>query len=424
MGGRGQRFTPGASILDPLIAQAFALQDADGNRTLWVSFDLIGFTGTFAAELLHELSALTGVPYEAIVLNLAHPHSGPMINFRKYPTTRPMPANLAAYEDGLRQAIPRLGREAVDNLRPATVTLHKGTSDVGINRRNRDAGGEMEMAPNPDGVYNPDLWVFDVTADDGESRCVVFNYGCHPVIVYGYAWDGISADYPGECRRRLRARLGADVHCQFIQGLAGNVRPRTLADKNSGQFRKATPDDLRRAGGELAQDVLQALSVRGEQLALDIAAASGWFVAKRDTSGVLPLGGWQALAKSENELDRNLGRYWTERIQAGLPPAQAVPWPVGLVRLASDCLIAWLAGEAVAEWQGYLRRWLGKERLLVWGYCQEMPCYLPVDELLPQGGYEVIHSNRYTKTGPGPFVAGLDEAVRKRFLALMQQIGV
>jgi hypothetical protein len=129
------------------------------------------------------------------------------------------------------------------------------------------------------------------------------------------------------------------------------------------------------------------------------------------------------LAESENELDRNLGLYWVERLAAGLPPAQAVPWPVGLVRLADDCLIAWLAGEAVAEWQGYLRDWLEREQLLVWGYCQEMPCYLPTDELLPQGGYEVIQSNRYTKNGPGPFVAGIDNAVRKRFLALLQQIG-
>jgi hypothetical protein len=278
----------------------------------------------------------------------------------------------------------------------------------------------MTMAPNPAGAYNPDLWVFDVTA--GEKRCLLFNYGCHPVIVYGYAWDGISADYPGECRRRLCGELGADVHCQFIQGLAGNVRPRVLADLERGRFRKARPQDLARAGAELAGDVLDALDAPGEALDLDIAAASGWFLARRDLAGFLSLEEWQSLALSEEELDRNLGLYWTQRLQAGLPPARAVPWPVGLLRLTQDRTVAWLAGEAVAEWQGTLRRWLGDEQLIVWGYCQEMATYLPTDELLPEGGYEVVQAARYGTTGPGPFAQGLNEAVRERFLALRRQI--
>jgi hypothetical protein len=402
------------------MAHAFALEDAKGKRTLWVSLDLIGLASDLSAALLNALSALTGVPYEAIILNQAHPHSGPMVNFRKYPTTMPMPADLRAYEDRLRHEIPKLGYEAVERMEQATVTLHQGSSDVGINRRNRDAKGEMGMAPNPAGTYNSDLWVFDVQA--GEKRCVLFNYGCHPVIVYGYAWDGISADYPGECRRRLRVELSAEVHCQFIQGLAGNVRPRVLADLEAGQFRKATPQDLERAGAELARDVLHALDAPGEPLDLDIAAAAGWFLARRDLTGFPSLQEWQALAQSEDELDRNLGRYWTQRVQTGLPPARSVPWPIGLLRLTQDRAVAWLAGEAVAEWQGYLRRWLGNEQLIVWGYCQEMATYLPTDELLPEGGYEVVQAARYGTTGPGPFVQGLNEAVRERFLALQRQI--
>ncbi|MBN1641245.1 MAG: hypothetical protein JXA09_08415 [Anaerolineae bacterium] len=428
MGGRGQRFTPGASVLDPLLAQAVALEDARGNRTLWVSVDLIGFPGELAAALLYDLSALTGVPYEAIVLNQAHPHSGPMTGFRKYPSTIPMPPELQAYEDVLRRAIPRLGCEAVRAMRPAVLSLHRGASHVGINRRNRNAQGVTVMAPNPAGVYNPDLWVYDITAREGGGRCVLFNYGCHPVIVYGYAWDGISADYPGECRRRLRAALGADTHCQFIQGLAGDVRPRVLADLDAHRFRKATPADLETAGAELAGDVLDALRSPGETLELEIAAAAGWFMAQRDVSQHPSLAAWIELSKSEDEVERNSGLYWTARTQAGLPPARAVPFPVGLIQLAPGRRIAWLGGEAVAEWQAHLRCWLADERLaderlMVWGYCQEVSAYLPTDELLPEGGYEVVDSNRYTTTGPGPFVAGLNAAVRERFLGLQRQIG-
>ncbi len=420
MGGRGPRFTPGAVVLDPLMAQALALQDGNGSRTLWLSLDLIGLGSGLAESLLYDLAAMTGVPYEAIVVNTAHPHSGPMINFVKYPTIIPKPEALTAYEADVRRKLVRVAYEAVQKLAPATVTLHHGGSDVGVNRRNRNAAGEMTMAPNAAGVYNRDLWVFDVVADD--KRCVVFNYGCHPVIVYGFAWDGISADYPGACRRKLRAQLGDDVQAQFIQGLAGNVRPRVLADPEAGRFRKSTPDDLERASTQLSADVLAALALDGEPLDLDLAAAGGWFLARRDPAQIPPLEHWQALAEREDELERNVGRYWAERLEAGLPPVQAVPWQLGLIRLSREHTIAWLSGEAVAEWQGHLRRWLDDERLIVWGYCQQVPAYLPTDELLPEGGYEVVQSNLYSNTGPGPFAPGLNEAVRARMAALRRQI--
>ncbi len=422
MGGRGPRFTPGVSVLDPLMAQAVALSDEAGNCTLWVSLDLIGMAGTLAEGLIYDVSAMTGVPYEAVVVNYAHPHSGPMINHDKYPVVDPKPAALVEYEREVRRKVALMARQAVDRMRPVTVALHKSSSQIGINRRNRDENGVMAMRPNPDGIYNPELWVLDITALDGDGRCVVFNYGCHPVIVYGFAWDAISADYPGACRRYLRQELGADVHCQFIQGLAGDVRPRVLADLEEGRFRKSRPEDLERVGRQLADDVLAALADEGEQLLLRVAAVAGRFMARRDPARIPPLAHWQEMAGSDDELTRNVGRYWVKRLREGPPPIRAMPMRCGLVQLAADRRVAWLAGEAVAEWKDHLRHWLGDDQLTVWGYCQEVPTYLPTDELLPEGGYEVDRSNLYSVDGPGPFAAGLNEAVRRRFLAMARQL--
>lgn len=421
MGGRGPRYTPGASIHSPLSAQACALQDGKGGRTLWISLDLIGLPHPVAEPLRYRIAAHTDVPYEAVILNYAHTHSGPMINFDNYADDRPKPEALAAYQETVCEKVLRLACEAVERLRPAEVTLHHGTSDLGINRRRRLPSGDMAMAPNPEGVYNPDLWVLDVRADDGE-RCVLLSYGCHAVIAYGFAWDGISADYPGVTREHLVRQLGPGAHAQFIQGLAGDVRPRILADPASGRFRKSTPDDLEAAGAQFAQDVLRALQLAGERLELDLAATTGWVHAERDLAALPPLSHWQALAASDDELSRNLGVYWGARIASGTPPARATPWPVGLMQLTPKHRIAWLAGEAVAEWQGHLRTWLDDPRLAVWGYCQEMPGYLPTDELLPEGGYEVVQANTYSVTGPAPLVAGLNEGMRARYRDLAAQL--
>ena len=50
MGGRGPRYAPGTEILDPLMAQALVLEDAEGNRALWISLDLIGFSYARSAD--------------------------------------------------------------------------------------------------------------------------------------------------------------------------------------------------------------------------------------------------------------------------------------------------------------------------------------------------------------------------------------
>lgn len=98
MGGRGSRFDPGASVLDPLIAQALVLEDAGGNHLLWISMDLLGLSYRATSMIRYELAATTGTPFEAIVINFSHTHSGPMTGFEGYATVVPKPIELQAYD--------------------------------------------------------------------------------------------------------------------------------------------------------------------------------------------------------------------------------------------------------------------------------------------------------------------------------------
>ncbi len=432
LGGRGPRHTPGSTVLAPLLAQALLLEDDQGGRTLWLSFDLIGLSYTYAAALRHQLASALAIPYAAVILAASHTHSGPLTEFDDYATNLPKPADLQAYEDELFRKLLTVAQAAASKLRAVKVTCHRGVSQIGINRRRRNAAGEMTMAPNPEGAYNPDLWVLDIQAVRGKQRCVVFNVGCHPVIVYGFAWDAISSEYPGVCREQLRAALGAQVHCQFVHGLTGNVRPRILADLERGTFRTATPTDVEQVGLQLAQDVLAVLAQPGQKLTLAISAVAGWALPRRDLAQAPPLTHWQTLAapmdravhKQEDELNRNLSDYWSKRLQHGPPLAQATPWEVGLLRLAPGQTIAWFADEAVVEWLGHLRQWLGDDQLIAWSYCQYCSGYLPTDELLPEGGYEVNSSNWYGKWGPAPFAPGINATVAQTFQALARQLAV
>jgi hypothetical protein len=66
----------------------------------------------------------------------------------------------------------------------------------------------------------------------------------------------------------------------------------------------------------------------------------------------------------------------------------------------------------------HLRNWLNDANLIAWGYCQDASGYLPTDEQLAAGGYEVVESAQLFKTGPGPFAPGLDQAAEQSFQAL------
>ena len=420
MGGRGTRFSPGEEVLDPLVAQAVVVEDYKGCRTVWISIDMIGMTWQMTSRLRFEIAAMTGIPFEAIVVNFSHTHSGSMSGFEGYATTLEKPKELVAYEEGLLTDTIKMVLEAMENMQPVTVRVYRGTSEIGINRRGRNPDRSMGMNPNPDGFMNRDLWVLDLIGDDG--RCVLFNYGCHPVMVYGFAWNGISSDFPGVCRKQLLEALGPKTHAQFIQGFAGNVRPRRLADLEAGSFRKSTAEDYVLTGGELANDVIAAIEAGGESLELDLNCVSGFVMAPRNMDVILPLSHWEELAKSDVELERNLGTYWAQRLQAGIPPVQFVPWEVGLIRLAEGHTVAWLANEVLAEWLPHLRSWLDDPNLIGWGYCQDGRNYMPTDELIPEGGYEVDRANMTTKTGPGPFKIGINAAAEKTFRELAGQI--
>ena len=420
LGGRGPRFAPITHVIDPLEAAATALEDADGRRALLVSLDLIGAGTVFTFELRHRVAALTGVPLEAVVVNFSHTHSGPMTILDKYPVSEPAPVNLVAYERDLADAVTAVCLRAVDDLHPAEIRHAVGRSAIGINRRNRTEDGSMGMLPNPEGFYNPDLWVLDIRTATG--RALLASHGCHPVTVYSWQWQACSSDFPGAFRRSIRSSLGEQVHSQFLQGFAGNVRPRRLADLDALTFRKSKEDDHHLIGAELAADVERSLAAASE-VRLELSSAAGFFAAPVDQSRMPPLEHWEKLERADDELSRNLGRYWSDATLRNTPLARTVPWDIGLLRFARGLTVAWMAGEVCAEWLPLVRAWTGDERLYGIGYCQDLPAYLPTAALIEEGGYEAGQSNWYRRSGPAPFHPDVERAVREKIQALARALG-
>jgi hypothetical protein len=63
-----------------------------------------------------------------------------------------------------------------------------------------------------------------------------------------------------------------------------------------------------------------------------------------------------------------------------------------------------------------MAEWLKPLDLVTFGYSQEGKSYLPTEAMLPEGGYEVLESNRTRASTPAPSALGIEEAIRKSLL--------
>lgn len=410
LGGRGGPETKASKVLDPLFAQVLYLRDTKGAGFVLASFDLIGLPPSLSdrlrARIVHEL----GVDYNLVVLNTSHTHSGPYMIREMIAGVGPAPEIEVAYFDTLTDKIISATRAARKSLKSVSVETFRGTSQVAINRRNRNKAGKMAMLPNANGPINDEVWVMKVSPADGSKPALVFSYACHPVIVYGFAGAAISADFPGVTRNILREIIGA-AQVQFVQGTAGNVRPRISANLKTGGFGGSGTNGHIVAGRQLADDVLAALKTKSRPLKLNLAAAADRPFFPRGNPPDRKI--YETMATENNSFRKAVAEYWLKRYDSGEGFAKGDPWPVGLVRLADDEWICCFAGEPCVEWAPKVKQWLDGRNVFVWGYSQQGLTYLPTEALLPEGGYEVDECNYARAQSPARFAPGIEAAVQR-----------
>jgi len=67
-------------------------------------------------------------------------------------------------------------------------------------------------------------------------------------------------------------------------------------------------------------------------------------------------------------------------------------------------------------------KWLAPMKIVTWGYSQEAKSYLPTEELLPEGGYEVLESNQARASTPAPYAQGIERAIRESLRSQLRTI--
>jgi hypothetical protein len=380
LGGYERRTAPFESIADPLEANVLQIE-GDHQRATIVSTDLLYPGETLRALLLRSLA----VREEELFLNASHTHYAPM--------TAPRMPLLGTVDDQyvreVAEQISTLLKSLEKRRQHCAVTYHEGLLNHSMNRRlahlrltSSGFSRAVGMGPNLAGERDERARVLKFVDPSGRPVAVVWNYACHASDFFDSL--RISAAFPGQVRKRLRSELGA-VPVLFLQGFSGDVRPpftglssdiRSLAKRvlRGPQFKNApSRQEWEVWSGSLADSV--AAIVRSSAAPLQLREPIATRIAVPEQAYIVDGDGSKSLC-----------------------------WHL------VDCggfRIAGINAEPVVRYRRLLQHALEGPPLLTAGCLDQTHCYLPVDEMLGQRGYEVDGFRRIFGF-PGRFRAHLE----------------
>ena len=387
-------------IYDDLYLQGLLLDDERKGKLLLFSADLVGFDTDFANRMRRWIarqdSALTPA---SIVLSATHTHCGPA-------TARFAPS-YGRYNERYVSLLERHIKDCVRDLMKAPMkpgSLHCGTGrcSLAMNRRLviRDRDGRVKdvlMKPNPGGPVDHSLGVVQVRGK-GED-VVLFNYACHPTTRAGYM---ISGDYPAAAVRTLRASRNGTRAAMFLLGAAGDLRvPCTSEDGSS--FVDGDSDRVIEYGNLVAGAVERVIKMSLHRVTPSFASTRVGFK--------LPYGTQRPQAMTE------------ERYRRREEPRDGVPLEWTVWKLAPDCMLMAVPGEFCHAIGKRAKKMSGVKVPLFVGYANGLPCYVPTDRILDEGGYEADGSmSAYGR--PYLLKTGIDRILRETLARALSAVGV
>ena len=227
----------------------------------------------------------------------------------------------------------------------------------------------MALQPNPAGPTDELVRVVSVHGGSAAApTALLWNYACHPVGTFTFDAAAVSSDYPGAVRRQLREQLGASIPVVFLPGFFGNVRPNRTSRLPASLYRLLH----RLVNGPVFDDFQEESYTQWTNTLAEVVSA-----AQANCRRQLP-----ATRIRTRRSCQPLGELMNGEVDDRCLTFQ-------LVELGDQCTFVGLSAEPVVEYVTRVSRLFPAGAVIPVGYLDSVCGYLPVSEMLPEGGLEV-----------------------------------
>ena len=373
LSGFGGRRTESEGIAQRLWAKAVALGNNAEGPALLMTVDNCGISGAIADEVAERLQRAVGIPRERVVICSTHTHSGPCLtgvlpNLFSRDIVPEQQATIDRYTRDLIDRLEQVARAALADRRPGKLEWSQGSVDFARNRRT--PGGPVDHA----------LPVLKISAPDGALRGLVANYACHCTTLGG-DFNQAHGDWAG-CAQEYLERDHPGAVALITIGCGGDSNPQP----------RNTMALARQHGEEVATEVKRLLGLTFVPLESKLVCATKRIELPFQTH--FTRAEWEQRATRDGivgyHAKKNLAR-----LDRGEQLPTHLPYFVQSWNFGRDLAMVFLAGEVVIDYTLRLKTTFDPARLWVSGYANGVPCYIPSQRVLREGGYEAEDSLWY-----------------------------
>lgn len=389
-------------------AKGLAISSDEGRRVVLVSVDSLGVPFEIVEEVAKRLKAKEGIPKSDFVVAASHTHSAPCLSgiapniFGKKIADNEQ-ATIDRYTRELTDNLERVSLAALKDLQPGRLDWAQGSVGFANNRRTK--GGPVDHS----------LPVLRATDLDGKIRAILVNYACHCTTLdpndnkvsgdwAGYAQEAIEHDHPGAIALTV-VGCGADANPkQRLAPDGAQVNGRSIADEVNRLVKLASnPNQAETPWRNLTAPPLKSPGVE-VKLPFDTLPTRSELEALVKAGGPPGYNASVQLAK----LDR------------GEPLQTEVNYPVQVWAFGNELAMVFLPGEVVVDYVLRLKQEFDPARLWVTAYANDVPCYIPSERILREGGYEGGGAMVYYAR-PARFKTGIEDLIISAVHKLMPE---
>ena len=376
----------------------------NGSKLLMIVFDLLFHNDELNNKIMDYSAEKYGIPRATVLVNYTHSHTAP--------AARGYCDILASeeYEDFLFERASACIDRALTNLIEGEVGYESVPCDWSISRRRITNGMCGGIEPSDDNVREKRMDILKFVDLTGKIRGIVTFYASHPVHFPGEG--AISGEYPS----RLCALLECEyygAYALFFQGAGATSHPRTVVSGT--RFVKREYEDVDIFAAALFKVVKTAIDQNKFQpLKLLISGSTDQI---RLGLEVKPKEYFEAASKTDMGIINNYGVKRILENYETMPDFILVN--AGMIRLADRLFICHMGGEPGYEIKELLMRALPDIRIIFVGYTDSCS-YVPTDQMLAEGGYEVHCYIEYAK--PGILKPGIDAKVIHSFREMYDKL--